>query len=1207
MGQPEIKETKEIKDETLPKSENGDASEFERLKKMESRFVGNCSFIIELARAYKALKSKYDQVENIITQNSTITELKLPNDFANLENMIKTSQQSFEADKEIKKLLNQINDMKQSYEKEADTNADMYSAMQSKLISREEEINRLKHKLSKLEGTSTPTEDNSGVSTPTSTDPITLKLKIRELATALKNVTEQRNSVIEKLKTVESNGGLSTNSSQDSLPEKVDIAGQLEAENSNLKMKISTQSNTISALKSKIQTLTSEHEAAVKNSKMLTEEKKKDDQTIAELRAQATAMVDDLAELTDESEKLKSKISTLNQQLKEIPSSASELEQVRQEARERYAALEFRLRTVQQKLETSENSNVELLNELTLLKSSDRNEEISDSETVDKFKAELEGVHNEIAKLKEENQELVNKVRNTLATNENLNLKMKKMEKEKDVLEKRLKGQAEKLEKHLEQERKEKGVMSSKIKEMEQRESDLQSSNLVLQNKARALEEINIKAQGKESELVDTTIKLQQELDSQQAEYLSKASSIKHENANLKLKLKQLEEMKDIYESFNQNIHVEADDIGNLILRLEEIESIITTNEGLAENLDITALQKARNLFANINSIILQKPTPHIEEDIPDDNTVTNEDSEVFQKLNELTQEIRTFKTHNIELQNNLNNLKLENQEKKQLMENQLVQKAKLEGKNGFIEEQLLEYTQLNSQLQSQIRDLENDLDSFKEKESNLANPEELELLNSQINELKIACNEKDQQISDLLLKNENLSGQSQETEGIKELNEEMDSLKGEVQKLEDEKRSLDKQLSESRKELEETQKKLTLEEEKKTKSIQLLRNSKNRILKLENEVQTKSDEAKKLQDELESKLKILEMKEKSLKEKEIQLSGLLLQKEEQENRLQKMHALNLEMDSLKKELLQEQKKAVTTETEMAKKIEEIKQEYELKIQQHSESHVGNEEGLKNEIKQLKGEIEQLQSNLTAADNRIENIDSELATSKSLFEMKCIENDNLKLSISEMEVKYFESSQEQLKLTEEYSVLKNAVNLGQKKIEEIQNQLQAKQAELDHSIKLKNDAESEMKKVIQQKDEAKSKLENLEKLHKENQRGDEDMIQQSALLTTLKEEVKKLSKPGSSASSVVSSPRLSRADSHDIPPAMKYSPPAVSPTRNSIQSNKPQLPLEPEYLKNVVLKFLESSKKAQRVQLVGVLGILLNFTPDELKAAQKSL
>ena len=133
--------------------------EIERLKKMETRFVGmffcpafllfnileeslyyftNLTLWVDLARAYKAIKSKQDQIEKIIVDNSSLKELKTPEQFKELESLVKSSAESFDSQKEITKLVNQINDLKIANEQESTTSADMYSAMQAKLISREE-------------------------------------------------------------------------------------------------------------------------------------------------------------------------------------------------------------------------------------------------------------------------------------------------------------------------------------------------------------------------------------------------------------------------------------------------------------------------------------------------------------------------------------------------------------------------------------------------------------------------------------------------------------------------------------------------------------------------------------------------------------------------------------------------------------------------------------------------------------------------------------------------------------------------------------------------------------------------------------------------------------------------------------------------------------------------------------------------------------
>lgn len=97
--------------------------------------------------------------------------------------------------------------------------------------------------------------------------------------------------------------------------------------------------------------------------------------------------------------------------------------------------------------------------------------------------------------------------------------------------------------------------------------------------------------------------------------------------------------------------------------------------------------------------------------------------------------------------------------------------------------------------------------------------------------------------------------------------------------------------------------------------------------------------------------------------------------------------------------------------------------------------------------------------------------------------------------------------------------------------------------------------------------------------------------------------MRKLSKSSSASSSMVNSPILSRAESTtEVPlaiiPTHSTSSAAFQPRRLS-QSRIPMPDPGPEYLKNVVLKFLDANQRSQRVQLVGVLGMLLKLNFNE--------
>ena len=84
------------------------------------------------------MQSKQEQLEKIVTGNTSIKELKTPEQFAEFERLVKQSNESFDSEREITKLVNQINDLKQTHDQDLNTNSDMYTAMQAKLVTREE-------------------------------------------------------------------------------------------------------------------------------------------------------------------------------------------------------------------------------------------------------------------------------------------------------------------------------------------------------------------------------------------------------------------------------------------------------------------------------------------------------------------------------------------------------------------------------------------------------------------------------------------------------------------------------------------------------------------------------------------------------------------------------------------------------------------------------------------------------------------------------------------------------------------------------------------------------------------------------------------------------------------------------------------------------------------------------------------------------------
>ncbi|KAH6573508.1 hypothetical protein BASA61_005380 [Batrachochytrium salamandrivorans] len=367
-----------------------------KLKKLEPRFT-------DLAKAYKILKTKQQQLESIVQSNTPITSLSKIDDFVDLVAYLKAALSNQNAGAEVTKLIQQLQQLKQAHDDESRTHADMYGSMQARLVDREEEINRLKHRLHKIEesntspeGASTPIHD--AVDTPASTlsngtpssnpismDSLTLKLKIRELSTSLKKTTEQRNKALEHIKLIES-GNVNVPSLRLSIDERSGPSNtldtlaltspsdhthvstptpqnssalestlqsrilELEDINHSWKVKSEQQTNSHLAIQNLVTTLREDNDRSIDRVNELEETQLTLENTIKELRAQQTELTDEVAGLVDDSEKLRSQV----KELSKTGGSQKSTEHIRQENRERNAGLEARLRTVQQKLGKAE-------------------------------------------------------------------------------------------------------------------------------------------------------------------------------------------------------------------------------------------------------------------------------------------------------------------------------------------------------------------------------------------------------------------------------------------------------------------------------------------------------------------------------------------------------------------------------------------------------------------------------------------------------------------------------------------------------------------------------------------------------------------------------------------------------------------------------------------------------------------------------------
>ncbi|TPX60139.1 hypothetical protein PhCBS80983_g02007 [Powellomyces hirtus] len=180
-----------------------------RLRKFEAKFQ-------DLARVYKQLQRKLQQVEGIISNHSPIPKITTTADLEALDAFLTSLREKQEVSvTEIGRLTRQVSEIREVQELEASTKADMFASLQAKLLEREEEINRLKHILQRTPPASPMPEPRNALAvppisiaseapSPTSTEgSVSLKLKVRELTNALTRVKEERDATNDRCRQLE--------------------------------------------------------------------------------------------------------------------------------------------------------------------------------------------------------------------------------------------------------------------------------------------------------------------------------------------------------------------------------------------------------------------------------------------------------------------------------------------------------------------------------------------------------------------------------------------------------------------------------------------------------------------------------------------------------------------------------------------------------------------------------------------------------------------------------------------------------------------------------------------------------------------------------------------------------------------------------------------------------------------------------------------
>ncbi|KAI8808212.1 hypothetical protein BJ742DRAFT_284706 [Cladochytrium replicatum] len=203
--------TPELDGELSPKQVQ---EKLQKLKRYETRFA-------DLARAYKALQRKTAGIESVLKQTTPFESISSAADLESLSAHMSEQKTKLEnSESGIKRLNRQVNELKEIQHLETVTKAELFNTMQAELQERDDQIKYLKGVINALQTPPTAQPSETGIQSsiplasplepetspasaaPTSAD-ATLRVKVKEMAKALKSVTEQRNKAIEKCKQLE--------------------------------------------------------------------------------------------------------------------------------------------------------------------------------------------------------------------------------------------------------------------------------------------------------------------------------------------------------------------------------------------------------------------------------------------------------------------------------------------------------------------------------------------------------------------------------------------------------------------------------------------------------------------------------------------------------------------------------------------------------------------------------------------------------------------------------------------------------------------------------------------------------------------------------------------------------------------------------------------------------------------------------------------
>ncbi|KAJ1533436.1 hypothetical protein HK096_005280, partial [Nowakowskiella sp. JEL0078] len=198
---------------------------------------------------------------------------------------------------------------------------------------------------------------------------------------------------------------------------------------------------------------------------------------------------------------------------------------------------------------------------------------------------------------------------------------------------------------------------------------------------------------------------------------------------------------------------------------------------------------------------------------------------------------------------------------------------------------------------------------------------------------------------------------------------------------LKDELHSRDAEVDTIKNELEKVRKQLREEEERKAKSIHLLRNSKTRILKLETDLKQSNLENEKMNAQLNESSQQYTTQTNEFYAKQ---ANLTLQLQTLQSAYELLESKNNSNESTLQSLQQAH--------------HELQEQLAVSLQSQQSSQL-----LQSELRQQGDQLSYTHARLLESDERITELEADLATSKRLFQTKAAENESLRIRVSKLE------------------------------------------------------------------------------------------------------------------------------------------------------------------------------------------------------------